>query len=292
MKSFNKLLRYLKSIIFFGIIQNITNLTIEEVRSCIKEIIYSYYMRGINVQYGPKGHFFSPEEATRQNLNYLTCAFFANSVYLELINTTFWGHNTYYYAKKYIGKRPEVLFYGTKINSKELEVKYYAPGEENNYKTVINPDFQLLISLVEIGDILNTPDHTLIIYDIIKDEKGNKVDAILIHSMSGSGVRYIRVKVPRYYTESPTGKEYKSEHYTIFLKESINKKFDEGVVEATLNAVHLSKYYMWCDLTQPPKASNYTIIRPIQVNDKNQPIFKFIKSSEDHYKSKYKDNNQ
>jgi uncharacterized repeat protein (TIGR01451 family) len=143
---------------------------------------------------------------------------------------------------------------------------------------------------VEIGDMLNTPDHTLIVYDIITDNNGNKVDAILIHSMSGSGVRYIRIKVPRYYTESPKGDEYKNEYYTIFLKEMINTKFEESVTEATLNAVNLSKYFMWCDLTQPPKASNYTIIRPIHVNDKSQPIFKFIKSSEDHYKSKYKDN--
>ena len=175
-----------------------------------------------------------------------------------------------------------------KINKNELEVKYYSPNAENNYKTVINPDFQLLISLVEIGDMLNTPDHTLIVYDIITDNNGNKVDAILIHSMSGSGVRYIRIKVPRYYTESPKGDEYKNEYYTIFLKEMINSKFEESVTEATLNAVNLSKYFMWCDLTQPPKASNYTIIRPIHVNDKNQPIFKFITQGDN--QNKYKDN--
>ena len=110
----------------------------------------------------------------------------------------------------------------------------YIYNETNNYKTVLNPDFQTVLSLLEIGDILVEPDHFVIIYDIIKDNNGNKIDAVIIHSMSGGGNTYIRTKVPRYQTFNPKGDEYSKEYYTIFLTGKLNSRFEEGVEEATI----------------------------------------------------------
>ena len=241
MKSFIKFLRYFLSILFF---KNILNVTIEEVRDGIKEIIYSYYMRGKNIQYGPKEYYYPPEEATRENLNYLSCDHFTNFVYLELINTTASGYSIERYSEENIGKRPEIVAYSKINNENNLEMKYYSPKEDKKYKTVINPNFTTVLSLMEIGDILIEPDHYMIVYDIIKDNNGNKIDATLIHSMSGSGYTYIRIKVPRYQTYNPKGDEYSKEQYTIFLKAYLNSKF-EGIEEGTINAVNLSRYPVW-----------------------------------------------
>ena len=131
----------------FGIIKNIKNVKVEEVRKGIKEIIYSYYMRGKNIQYGPKGYYYPPEEATRQNLNNIGCSTFTTSVYLELINTTVSAgcNNVFNYSEVYIGKRPEVAAIISKINEEnDLEMKYYSKNEIFGYKTAINPDFSLL----------------------------------------------------------------------------------------------------------------------------------------------------
>ena len=290
MKLFIKFLRYFISIILIGLFQNVTGNPIEEVRMCIKEVIYSYYMRGKNVQYYRKSSFFSPEDATRQNLNYLNCAHFTNYVYRDLINTTVSGYDIFSYSEQYIGKRPEVTAITKIIDDKNLEMKYYSPNEKNNYKTVINPDFKTLLSLLEIGDILMEPTHNLIVYDIIKDNEGNKIDAVLMHAMSGSGKTYIRTKVPRYYTPVPKGDEYKKEHYTIFLHGKLNTKFEEGVEEATINALNLSKYTVWANMSNPKyMQENYAILRPIQENNEGNAIFKYLETYSD-YKSKYVDN--
>ena len=291
MKAFIKILRILILIIIFGIIKNIRNIKVEEVRKGIKEIIYSYYMRGKNIQYGPKSYYYPPEEVTRQNLNFLSCSHFTTSVYLELISTRVTsGCNTVFnYSEVYIGKRPEVVLIAKKNEQNNLEMKYYAKNESVGYKTAINPDFQTLLSLLEIGDILVEPDHFLIIYDIIKDNSGNKIDAVLIHSMSGSGNIYIRTKVPRYQTPNPKGDEYSKEQYTIFLTGKLNSNFEEGMEEATIRAVNLSKYSPWGNMSLPKYRNNtYAILRIIQENDKGQAILKYIDNTS--YKSKYIDN--
>ena len=62
---------------------------IQDVHKAFQEVAYSYYMRGKYIQYNsPKVHHFSPEEATSQNINYMVCAGFTRSVYLELLNIT------------------------------------------------------------------------------------------------------------------------------------------------------------------------------------------------------------
>ena len=82
---------YLDFWIFLILIQYVYDSSVEEVRECLKQEIYSYYMRGPNIQYHASKHFyFSPEEATRQNINYLACTPFTGSVYQECIK--------YYYS--------------------------------------------------------------------------------------------------------------------------------------------------------------------------------------------------
>ena len=286
MKSYIKFLRYFLSIILF---QNVLNITVKEVRTCIQEIIFSYYMRGKNIQYGPKEYYYPPEEATRQNSNYLSCYHFTNGVYIELINTTASGHFISNYSEENIGS-PEVVAYAKTNNENNLEMKYYCPTENKKYKSVLNPNYTDILPLMEIGDILIEPTHWMIVYDIIKDNNGNKIDATLIHSMSGSGKTHIRTKVPTDPIYKPTGVEYSQEKYSIYLTGKLNSQF-EGIEEATIAACNLSSYAVWGNMSFPqPKRNLYVILRVIQENDKGQAIYKYKESPYSfnyYYKSKY-----
>ena len=59
-----------------------------DFEKAIKEVADSYYIRGKNIQYnsakGNVGGFFSPEEATEENLHYMVCSAFVKNVYYEL----------------------------------------------------------------------------------------------------------------------------------------------------------------------------------------------------------------
>lgn len=50
-----------------------------DIYKAIQQVAYSYYMRGPYIQYNSqKGNpaYFSPEESTSQNMNYMTCSAF------------------------------------------------------------------------------------------------------------------------------------------------------------------------------------------------------------------------
>ena len=97
------------------------NPTFEEVQKALQEVAFGYYMRGKNIQYNShKVHWFSPEEATSQNINYLVCSGFTRNVYRELLNITIPVSTATLlnYSKYNIG-RPEVVAYSF-INKQKL----------------------------------------------------------------------------------------------------------------------------------------------------------------------------
>ena len=94
---------------------NISNeqIKIQDVHKALQEVAYSYYMRGKDIQYNShKVHYFSPEEATSQNVNYLVCSGFTRNVYRELLNITIPMYTTTLlsYSKENVGN-PEVILY-------------------------------------------------------------------------------------------------------------------------------------------------------------------------------------
>ena len=85
MKMINNLFIYLVLISSFTL-KFITNSKLEEVRSSIKELLYSYYMRGKYIQCNiAKNKVFFPEEATSQNLNFLVSTSFISTVYHDFL---------------------------------------------------------------------------------------------------------------------------------------------------------------------------------------------------------------
>ena len=129
-------------LLLFGLISYSSNTSLEECRNALKEVGYSYYMRGRNIQYNlGKIGFFSPEDATDQNMNFMVCSTFVRNVYRELLNITIpYDADSLIYTKDNLGQ-PEVIAYSYINNKNEPVLLLYTPGEKkykNNYKELFS----------------------------------------------------------------------------------------------------------------------------------------------------------
>ena len=171
MKNQNKIILYfIFTFIFTIILPYANNSKMEDVITSLREIAYSYYMRGESIQANiNKDHFFSPEEATSQNINYLVSTSFTTTVYQELLNIVvpYSPADLLLYAKNNL-TNPEVFAYADKYEE-ILNMRIYDPENEKKYKLVENPSFEYILSLIKIGDLLVHSGHAFIVYDLIKD---------------------------------------------------------------------------------------------------------------------------
>ena len=120
-----------QTIIVYDLAGNATNVEIKEIsnidhtlQKAIQEVAYSFYMRGPNIQYSSmRGNpsWSSPEEATSQNMNYVTCSAFVKNVYYDLLGIKIpqYTENLIKYSSKYVESsdhegRSEVIAYGKK----------------------------------------------------------------------------------------------------------------------------------------------------------------------------------
>ena len=166
--------------------------TIQEVRKAFQETAYSYYMKSKWIQYNHyKAKFFSPEEVTSQNVNFLVCSVFVNNVYKELLNITVpeTTKNLLSYAKNKTGS-PEVVAYSWANQTGDREMYFYSNGSN-----VTNPSMDYIFSQLESGDILTYSGHTFLIYNTVTNWTTNtKTDAIFIEVTSGTH-SYVNSKI-------------------------------------------------------------------------------------------------
>ena len=125
----------------------------EDVIKAIQEVAYSYYMRGTNIQYNSmKGDpsWFSPEEATRQNTNYVVCSAFTKNVYYDLLGIKIppYSSSLIQYCREHVGNS-EVVAYGCKEEN-DFVMKLYDPTAENNYTIITNPSLEDIIPYLKI----------------------------------------------------------------------------------------------------------------------------------------------
>lgn len=249
---------------------------VEEVHKAIQELAYSYYMRGKNIQYNSmKVHFFSPEEATSQNVNYLTCSRLARNIYHELFNITLPTptEQLLAYSRQNIGS-PEVIAYSHINSEKNVEMKIYSPKEPNKYKTIINPSIKDIIPLVEVGDVLCYTGHTILIYKIEKDENGIVKDAIIMESGHGKGKAYVNSKISNKVKLSK-GAEFGGPNHFLYLNEKMNSKFEEGLLQGSIGLKKLSKYKHWVNLNTQQRKDEYSILRFVHKDPNGNAILKF-----------------
>ena len=185
------------------------NSSLEEVRKAIQEVSYSYYMRGKYIQYNDKKEgFFPPEDATQQNINFLVCTTFTQTVFIELLNISIPGspESLLSYSHDNLGS-PEVIAYSKINKDNNMEMYFYSPGSKNNLTSVINPSLlKDIMPIIEIGDVLTHSTHAFLIYDIERDKDGNIIDAILMESAPYDNA-YINSKISRKVT-LPSGKTF------------------------------------------------------------------------------------
>ena len=164
----------------------------------LKEVAYSYYMRGKSIQWCvARDQFFPPEEATEQNANYLVTTSFTSSVYAELLNVVvpYAPYSLLKYANDYNGK-PEVAGNTYKISDDITEWRFYITADET--KVIENSSLKQIFPFLREGDILANPSLAFLVYDFEKDKNGNITDVIIIQSTTGYyNNSFINTKLPR-----------------------------------------------------------------------------------------------
>jgi len=251
---------------------------IEDVQKALQEIAYSYYMRGKYIQYNsPKVHIFSPEEATSQNINYMVCSGLTRNVYHELLNITLPRptESLLAYSKSNLGS-PEVVAYSQINKKKEVEMKIYSPNQSNTFKILINPSIKDIIPLVQIGDILCYSGHTILIYDVEKDNTGKVTDAIIMESGFGKGRAYVNSKIAVEKVKLSNGKEFAGPIHFLYLNSKLNSDFKEGRIQGSVGLNRLSTYKNWVNINNAKLRKNeYCILRFIQKDSNGNAILKF-----------------
>ena len=234
---------YFSSIlIFLVLLSEILNSTIEEFRNSLKEVAYSYYMRGKSLQWCyTRDQFFSPEEATEQNVNYLVTTSFTTSVYEELLNVVvpYDPSSLLQYANNNNGK-PEVAGITYKYSDDIMQWRFYITAD--NTEVIDNPSLKQIFHFLRVGDILVNPSSAFIVYDFEKDENGNITDVIIIQSIAGYyNNSYINTKLPRA-TASKNNNDFPS--YNLYFIGKLNSDFEEG----TIKMGKLSKHSAWANI--------------------------------------------
>ena len=261
-----------KSFLYFILILTFKfteNSIIEEVRNCTKEIIYSYYMRGKYIQCNTaKDKYFSPEEATSQNINFVVTTGFTSSVYEELINILVPYSPTH--LVKYIENRtgsPEVYMTLDQIDE-NLEISLYTESEPNHYQILHNKNYEEIIQHLEIGDLLLQSGTGIIVYDKIKDENG-KNDIIVAYSSVGIGGGYVKTKIERNGVNYPSGDFYSNSALSIYLNSKMNENIgEEGREEGSIGLIKLSEFSQWKSLNDLNRINGKIIVFRF-LNEKN-----------------------
>ncbi len=219
----------------------------EDVIKGFKEVAYSYYMRGPDLQYnGPKGrlYVFQPEDATRQKNYFVHCNDYFYNVYYELIGTKlnydeFWETNEKYNESVESGK---IYNYKEEVRAKSIDKtkeisakEIVAFGENNAEKTKITMYFndgtimdtdsetddnklsvEKILPYLRPGDALIYTGHVMMVYDLIKDDNNNVTDACLIHAMFGIGDGYVYSRIGQVVKDTNNVKKVRKRN-TLFI---------------------------------------------------------------------------
>ena len=262
--------------LLFGLISYSYNSSYQEVISAFKEVAYSYYMRGKNIQYNlAKVGFFAPEEATSQNINYLVCSGFVRTVFRDLMNiTTLYAYESVIYPKEKYGF-PEVIAYSY-INNQNKPVLLLYSEKDKKYKNTTEFSIKDIISSVKSGDILSHTGHQFLVYYVEKDSEGNVIDAWIIESDYGKGKSYIKTKIANHIITLESGITVSAFFSFLFHNSKLNSNFEEGRVEGTLGFNRLSQYGRWISINNvSTRMAEYSILRIIQSDSKgNECYFK------------------
>ena len=152
----------------------------------------------------------------------------------------------------------------------------YSPNESNKYKTLINPSIKDIIPLVQVGGVLTYTGHTLVIYDIEKDNNGKVTDAIIMQSGHGIGKAYVNSKIGVEKVKLSNGNEFAGINHYFYLNSQLNSNFEEGRVQGSVGLTRLSTYKNWININNTElRKEEYSILRFIQEDSDGNAILKY-----------------
>lgn len=244
----------------------------------IREIANAYYNKGINGQYCSykNSRYYPPEEATSQSTLYSVCSVYTFQIYYQAfgIKQPTNTHKLITYANKYYdadnieqndiveywekttGENNETIYQDNKGNIKDINLQTEQGREE--YATKLLKEYDL-----QVGDIIcyhtgvqnSNQGHALLVYDIIYDDNGEPIDALIRESTS----RY----------ETKTTKITKGLSYADVLNENTN------IHEGTFKEMYLANSYKTSSsvtrnslIYNARNMTYFTILRPL-LKDEN-----------------------
>ena len=232
-------------------------------QKAFQEVAYAYYMRWPYIHYNSakgRGHDFSPEEATSQDYNYLACGLYVLNVYEELLGNFIsfpphWWQNEY--AEKYVGRRPEVIWYWKLQTGGADSGSLYWWDSTTPYSGDYmkkNPTKSDIINQLQIGDIFGYDGHVMLVYDYKYNESWDIEDVYLIHS-SEINQYIVDSKINQgatVYDKSGTGYNLRVGHnkwslirYNNFDRKSFSTTYgihDDARIEWTVNLQTMSDF--------------------------------------------------
>ena len=264
--------------LIFIIIINIPyslNSTLEEVHKAIKEIAYSFYMRGKYIQFSDsKYNVFHPEDATEQKMNFLVCWTLVNTIYTEMLNITLPRSDQYnfFYSNKYLGS-PEIIVYNKK--NPENAWYFYDPSKDNKTRVVYNPNLvKDIIPILQTGDVISFTGHTFIIYDIERDNNGIATDAILMEvAISDYIIAKLSIRL-----DLAGDKHFGDDGDLLFYDIHNNTYFKTGIEEGKIVIHRITNINQMRNIDFPIadyRREEYCVLRFIQKDSKGNDILKY-----------------
>ena len=244
-------------------------------QKAFKEIAYAYYMRGPKIQYNSmKVAWFSPEEATSQNTNYLVCSGLTRNVYNELLGIVIPVNTPRLldYSEEFIGN-PEVIAFGNRDANNNLVMKLYDKSTNSASITLTNPSVTDILPYLKCGDILTYTGHTMLVYDMVYDENGDVVDARIMESGHGNGGYNVKTKIPNLIS---IGNDitFGSSNNFLYHNSRYNTTCDDGLIEGSVHLSTLKNVTVWRNLEASTK-ERYSILRFIDKNSDGYEILNY-----------------
>ena len=245
-----------------------------DIHEAIRQTAYSYYMRGAYIQYNSmKGNpsFFSPEEATSQRTGYVVCSAFVKNVYYDLLGVVIPQStgSLLDYSERNVGN-PEVVMFGKHGNGKNLMQVY--DRKTGNMIEYENMTLDQLLPYLEVGDVMTTSSHALLVYELVRNDRGEVVDARVLESAHGKGGKHVRTKISGK-LRLPGGISFGSFNHYFYLNETDNTKTREGRAEGSIQLGTLKKSGNWKNLEEGNKA-RYSVLRFL-TEDKGKPVLTY-----------------
>ena len=112
------------------------------------------------------------------------------------------------------------------------------------------------------------------VYDLIYDDNGNIVNALLINGIHGKGQHYIKTKIP---TSIKIGNKisFGTSNHFLYYNSKLNTDYDNGLIEGCINLVNIKSSSGWKSIATSSKKNEYSILRFINHDENGKAILNY-----------------